>query len=133
MFVKILLSIKPEYAEKILKDKKKYEFRKVLPRRYPLGGGTVIIYATRPVSKVVGEFSIEKVISDTPSGIWRKTKHLSGIEKSFFDKYFFGRRVAHAIKIRKTKRYSLPKELCSVIGSNRPPQSFCYLNHIKKI
>jgi len=52
--MQVLLSIKPEYAEKILNGEKKYEFRKVLPKNKSIT--KVIIYATMPIGKVIGEF-----------------------------------------------------------------------------
>ncbi|MDD8572078.1 ASCH domain-containing protein, partial [Escherichia coli] len=50
--MKVLLSIKPEYAESILSGKKKYEFRKNIFRNKNVD--TIVIYATMPVGKVIG-------------------------------------------------------------------------------
>lgn len=124
--MKVLLSIKPEFAEKILLGQKKYEFRKVIPKA--IGIKTVIIYATLPLGKVVGEFDIDEILSDTPKKIWHETSKLSGITKSFFNDYFQGRQIAHAIKVKKVRRYASPKELSSVLESGVAPQSFCYVN-----
>ena len=66
--MQVLLSIKPEYAEKILNGEKKYEFRKVLPKNKSIT--KVIIYATMPIGKVIGEFEIAELISDSPSRLW---------------------------------------------------------------
>lgn len=124
--MKILLSIKPEFAEKILQGEKHYEFRKVLPKAP--GIKTIIIYATLPLGKVVGEFDIAEILSDTPRNIWSETADFSGISKRFFNDYFEGREVAHAIKVKKVRRYSSPRELSSILASGIAPQSFCYIN-----
>ncbi|OTQ00605.1 hypothetical protein B5S43_08290, partial [Gilliamella apicola] len=63
--MKVLLSIKPEFVEKILSGEKKYEFRKKLFKRQSVK--TIVIYATMPIGKVVGEFDIDHVISDEPN------------------------------------------------------------------
>lgn len=124
--MKVLLSIRPEFAEKILLGQKLYEFRKVLPK-VP-GIKTIVIYATLPLGKVVGEFDIAEILSDTPKNIWQETADVSGITKRFFNEYFEGKEVAHAIKVKKVRRYSSPKELSSILASGIAPQSFCYIN-----
>ncbi|MGK5043330.1 ASCH domain-containing protein [Janthinobacterium sp. GB1R12] len=124
--MKVLLSIKPEYAEKILSGEKHYEFRKVLPK-VP-GIKTVVIYATMPVGKVVGEFDIAELVSETPKVLWAKTSNFSGITRKFFNEYFEGRKLAHAFKVEAVRRYGSPVELRSILRSGVAPQSFCYLN-----
>jgi len=54
--MKVLLSIKPKYAEMILSGEKKYEFRRAIFKKP--GISKVVIYASSPVSKVIGEFEI---------------------------------------------------------------------------
>lgn len=124
--MKVLLSIKPEYAEKILSGEKLYEFRKSIPRS--VEAKSCIIYATMPVGKVVGEFQIDKFISDSPDELWNETASFSGITEEFFRSYFNGRDLAHAIKVKSVKRYKKAKSLRSVLPSGVAPQSFCYVN-----
>ena len=50
-----LLSIKPEYAEKILKGEKLVEFRIVA---FAQEVSKIFIYATSPVCRIVGEFEV---------------------------------------------------------------------------
>lgn len=54
--MRVLLSIQPEYAEKILNGTKRFEYRKAVTRNESVR--TVVIYATMPVGKVVGEFEV---------------------------------------------------------------------------
>lgn len=123
--MKILLSIKPEYAESILNGTKRYEFRRRVHADDRVR--TVVIYATLPVGKVVGEFTIEEVHAAPPKNLWSRTKAASGITKSFFSEYFAGREVAYAIEVKKVKRYSRPKSLHEVLPSGVAPQSYAYL------
>ena len=60
---KILLSINPEHVENIMNGNKLFEFRKV---RCRLEVNKIIIYATFPVMKVVGEADVIDVIVDFP-------------------------------------------------------------------
>ena len=81
----VILSIKPEFVEKIFSGEKQYEYRKVLFKQKV---DTVYIYASRPISKIVGEFKIAEIICDTPANIWNQTKEYSGVTKSFFQQYY---------------------------------------------
>ncbi|WP_254853812.1 ASCH domain-containing protein, partial [Salmonella enterica] len=82
----ILLSIKPEFAESILNGYKKFEFRKTIFRNKE--ARVVVIYATMPVGKVIGEFEIDGVLSSQPDELWDMTKKYAGITRDFFDEYF---------------------------------------------
>ncbi|MBA4056283.1 MAG: hypothetical protein C0490_16330 [Marivirga sp.] len=123
--MKVLLSIKPEYAEKILLGEKLYEFRKAIFKKPNVK--TVVIYATMPVGKVVGEFDFDEVLSDSPSAIWSETKKHSGISQTFFNSYFNGRKTAHAIKVREVRRYETPLLLSELVPGASAPQSYRYL------
>jgi len=122
--MKVLLSIKPEYAFKIFDGSKKFEFRKVIFKNPNIK--TVVVYASSPVQKVIGEFEIDGILSFDPQSIWRMTKKHSGISESFFNEYFADRDVAHAIKIKNTKKYKKPLSLQKDFNV-LPPQSYVYL------
>ncbi|WP_298642569.1 hypothetical protein [uncultured Cardiobacterium sp.] len=93
--------------KKILSGKKKFEFCRTLPKNKAVK--KVVIYATLPIGKVVGEFEIEELISDSPSQLWKRTAEFSGITAHFFNTYFDGRDTAYAIKVGKTKKYAKEK------------------------
>jgi predicted transcriptional regulator len=125
MQTSILLSIKPEFAEKIFAGLKKFEFRRVIfksPSVY-----RVVVYASSPVQRVIGEFEIDGILSLGKGKLWRRTKRHSGIEKSFFYEYFRGRKNGFAIKIKCPRRYPTPFPLKHLCNTSRPPQSFMYL------
>lgn len=123
--MKVLLSIKPEFANKILSGEKRFEFRKSLFKRNDIK--TVIIYATMPIGKVVGEFDIDCVISNTPQEVWSKTSEFSGISKNFFDSYFLDRNMAYAIKVKKVRKYDFPQNLDDIKVGLKAPQSYVYI------
>lgn len=118
-----LLSIKPKYAEAIFRGEKRFEFRRAIFRK-PVA--VIVVYTTSPVSRVVGEFDIEAIITDTVEGLWRRTKHCAGIDRECFFSYFAGRKVGHAIAIGSVRRYSKSLDISANFGI-RPPQSFAYL------
>ena len=82
------------------------------------------IYASRPISKIVGEFKINKIINDTPANIWNQTKKHSGVTKSFFQKYYAGKDKGVALKIKECKKYKEAVEPTTVIANFKVPQSF---------
>lgn len=125
MSISVLLSIRPEFVEKIFDGSKRYEYRRILFKE--LGVHKVIVYASSPVQMVVGEFEVDGVLSLKTEGLWRKTKLESGISKNFFDKYFSGKVVGHAIQIGKVVRYDQPLCLNQEFGIKHPPQSFAYI------
>lgn len=122
--MRVLLSIKPEYAFKIFDGTKKFEFRKVIFKNPNIK--TVVVYASSPVQKVIGEFEIEDIFSFEPKIIWKMTKKFSGITEGFFFEYFADREIAHAIKIKKTKKYKKPLSIREDFNAV-PPQSYMYL------
>ena len=124
--MKVLLSIKPEYVEKILSGKKCYEFRKAIFKNKNVD--TIIIYSTSPVKKIVGEVQIEGILKDSPKNIWLKTQKKAGVNKKFFSEYFKEKEVAYAIKIKNPIKYE--KEITlSEYNENikQAPQSFLYI------
>lgn len=123
--MKVLLSIRPEFAELILNGQKRYEFRRVCFRNPEVQ--SVLIYATLPIGKIIGQFDIKEVISDSPSKVWKRTESFAGVTKSLFTNYFAGKAIAHALAVCNPKRFARPRELREIIPSGVAPQSFCYV------
>jgi predicted transcriptional regulator len=122
----VLLSIKPEFAERIFSGLKRFEFRRVLFKSTRVK--RVVVYVSSPVRKVVGEFEVEDILACTTKDLWSRTKAYAGIEKSYYDAYFESKSIAFAIKIKNAKRYPEPLALSDVCRSSHPPQSFMYLD-----
>lgn len=124
--MKVLLSIKPEFAEMIFNGTKMYEFRRTVFKNQNVK--TIVVYASSPVQRVIGEFEIDHIVSEPPSDLWEMTKHQAGINKEFFFKYFIDKQIGFAIKVKNARLYKDPKKLKE--GYNMtPPQSFAYIIH----
>ncbi len=121
--MKVILSIKPEFAFKIFDGTKQFEFRKAIFKNPAVN--KIIVYASSPVQKVIGEFEIDEILKFEKNRLWELTSEASGITEHFFFKYFEEKQDGYAIKIKNTKRYSTPKSL-KLDFNLLPPQSFAY-------
>ena len=122
----ILMSIKPEYVNKIFNGSKKYEYRKIKCKNDP---DRIIVYSSYPIKKVIGELIIEEVLYDDKEIIWKKTNEYGGIEKKKYDEYFKNKEYAIAYKIKEYIKYDIPKEL-KEYNINQAPQSYIYIDNI---
>lgn len=118
-----LLSIKPEFASLIFEGSKRFEYRRTIFRRDVT---RVVVYASAPVSMVIGEFEVEGVLSDDIDDLWRTTKHASGITEQYFYGYFTAKETGYALQIGAARLYDTPLSIQEHYGV-RPPQSFLYL------
>jgi len=123
--MKVLLSIKPEFVEKIFSGEKRFEYRKAAFKNKNVSD--VVIYSTMPVGKIVGEFKLKKIHTGTPEMIWERTRQYSGISKKFFFDYFKNRSEAYAFEIEGAAKYKEPLDPHSIFPGFTAPQSFRYL------
>ena len=121
-----LMSIKPEFVERILSGEKRVEFRKQAFRE---DVSHVVIYSTTPTAAIVGVCEVDGVFVGAPATVWRKYAGVAGIARAGFADYYLNRRQAVAIRISNAVRFAAPLPL-STVGEHRPPQSFRYLRHI---
>ncbi|WFR55400.1 hypothetical protein QA584_17515 [Anaerocolumna sp. AGMB13025] len=121
---KMLLSINPEHVINILQGNKTYEYRKILCKRKV---DTIVIYATCPVQKIVGEVEVLEAIEMDKEKLWKITEKKSGITKEFYDKYYEGKDTAVAYKLGEVIKYDEPHSL-SDIGIKMAPQSYMYIS-----
>lgn len=119
----ILMSIKPEYVNKIFSGEKKYEYRKRICKKQI---DKIIVYSSSPIQKVVGELIIKQVLYDNKNTIWNKTNLYGGISKECYDKYYKNCDNAVAYEIEKAVLYDKPKDLkdFNIITA---PQSYIYI------
>ena len=122
---KVLLSIKPEFANKIFNGEKKFEYRRVIFKNKNVS--KIVVYASSPVKKVIGEFDVGQIINTSKNELWKKTRKYSGITKEYFDQYFDDKDFGYAIEIKGVERFDEPKCLNEEYGMSFPPQSFVYL------
>lgn len=121
----VLLSIKPEFANKIFDGTKRYEFRRIVFKNKNVN--KIIVYASAPISRVIGEFDIETVIRKEIDKLWEETKEYSGISKDYYLSYFNGKEEGFAIKVKEARKYKNDFCIHEKFGV-RPPQSFMYVN-----
>ncbi len=119
-----LMAIQPRFATAILDGSKSVEFRK-----RPLAADIrrVLIYTTRPVGSVEGEYDVVGQVVGTPDELWQRFAAVAGMGRSEFFDYFVGSAKAVGIVIGHFERYEQPRLLEDVDPGSRPPQSVKYL------
>jgi predicted transcriptional regulator len=120
--MKVVLSIKPEFANKIFDGTKLFEFRK---RIFNESIKSVLVYSSSPIQKVIGEFQIGEIIKHDLETLWDLTKEYSGISEDYFYEYFADKEHGYAIQIKKKTKFRIPKCLREDYNLT-PPQSFAY-------
>ncbi|HEX5542501.1 MAG TPA: ASCH domain-containing protein [Micromonospora sp.] len=118
------MSIHPEYARAILAGTKTVEFRK---RRLADDVTHVLVYATAPVGKLVGAFTVAGQDTVAPTTLWRRFAAVAGIPRAKFFAYFATARQGTGIRVGSVLAPPAPLNLCDTLGVARPPQSFQYV------
>src|SRR5208283_1206794 len=109
MLMKVLLSIKPEFALRIFDGSKRYEYRRVIFKRR--GVETIVVYASDPIRRIIGEFDIGEILHEKPEQLWAQTSNHAGITKDKFMEYFEKHSKGYAISIRQARKYQIPLSL----------------------
>ena len=143
----VMISIKPEWVEKIEKGRKTIEFRKIIPKcNLPC---KYYIYATKPVGKVVDEFILNywakfrlypenKIVQWREESDWTRFFEKDSERRSIkagcvpFDKLnkYLNGKDGYALYIDDLKIYDKPKEL-SEFKLTKAPQSWCYVEELE--
>jgi predicted transcriptional regulator len=119
----MLLSINPQHVQNILNGTKRYEFRKVRCRPEV---DSIVIYATAPVGRVVGEVELIGTHRGSLDDVWERTARYSGISRSFYEAYYSGCDMAVAYELGQVLIYEEPL-LLHELGVSHAPQSFMYI------
>jgi predicted transcriptional regulator len=123
----IVMSIKPRYADRILKGEKSIEIRKRFSPRWL--GHDVALYASQPQGALVGKATVGSVSTGRPSDIWSRFMPEIGCLKSEFDGYVQSAEEVTAIELKDVVSYQEPVSLREVatLGFQMPipPQSYC--------
>ena len=82
----VLFSIKPKFVKEILSGKKRYEFRKAVPKNKSIKNA--YIYSSSPTQRIVAKFTPGQITCASPEKLWQKFGNESGIEKDEFYTYF---------------------------------------------
>jgi predicted transcriptional regulator len=124
----LLLSIRPEFADKIFEGTKRAELRRTRPKVER--GDRVYVYVASPVKALRGTFRVNKVIGDLPRKLWRKVKHMAGVTRKQFDEYYEGAEMAYAILLESVRDFVKAIQLKCLRQKwpgFRPPQSYIYI------
>lgn len=123
----LFLSIRPEYARRILAGQKSVELRRTRP--LVPDGAVLLLYVSSPVMALRALSSVQGVTSAPPDRLWPTIKERAGVTRSEFDSYFAGADQAYAIHLGKVYCLSPPVELArlrEVWPSLNPPQTYRY-------
>ncbi len=122
--MRVLLSIKPEHADRILEGKKRFEYRR---RVFSQDVSSVVLYASTPIRKLVGEFQVGEILHDHPENLWKATAGEGGVSSEQFFDYFDGCERGYAIAVEGITKYDTPIDPSDVFIGFRAPQSFSYV------
>ena len=125
----LLLSIRPEYANKIFDRTKTVELRRIRPRLLN-EGDRVVVYVSSPQQAVVGSFKVDNIVEKPVTELWEEVEKLAGISHEDFYDYYYGVRLGVGIFLKDIHRFSQPVELHRLrnkLPNLKPPQSFRYL------
>lgn len=119
-----LISIHPEFVEKISNGTKRVEFRKRTSNVVSI----YFVYATSPVQKIVGFFEVKEIHRDSPKSIWKKYFDVAGIDSKRYFEYYSNCEEAVAIEIKKFYKFENDFKIHELVGFKVPPQSYAFLS-----
>ena len=117
----LIISIKPQFVEKILSCEKKFEFRR---RIYKQDVDKIYIYQTLPEQGIVAYFTPGEIIKDTPQNLWNNFSQVSGTTEKHLLGYLHDLDEAYAIEITNLKTFDEP----FIPEGIKAPQSYKYIN-----
>ena len=124
----IMLSIKPKYAQAILLGKKNWEFRRNTGHEFK-HNNRIYLYATAPISKVVGYFEIGFIWHGGVEKVWKEVTGtlfsdpgITEDELKAYAKYGY----VEAIKV--FDPVSIKPLPLSAFGIKSAPQSYAYIH-----
>ena len=119
----VIISIRPFFVDPIFSREKRFEFRRVVARFRT--GDRMIVYATAPLSLLVGEFRVGRVLTGTPEEVCAET----GADplRRYTASYLRGARCCTAIEIVDPRRWNAPMPLTRLKARIRAPQSYVFM------
>lgn len=125
----ILISIRPEYANKIFEGTKTVELRRIRPKHIKKGS-LVLIYVSSPVQSLSGAFMIDEVIEQPINELWKRVHSQAGVTLEEFNSYYTRASTGIGIFFSEVWSFKQPINLQSLkerMENFRPPQSFRYV------
>lgn len=124
----VLISIKPEYAEKIMNGEKTTEFRRVC---FGKGIKRAYVYASSPKKKIIGYIIVDEIVKASPSELWLHFHERGGIDKDNYNLYFEQKDIGYAILIKKAIRLRTEISLNDVMNCEyKAPMNYNNLDNV---
>ena len=128
----LLISVRTEYADKLLSSQKTIELRRKFPANIP-ADTPFLIYSSRGDQAVVAKGTVNRVVELGLSELWQRAKDHASVTKSAFNEYFDGLEQGFAIFVENVVRTKsqTPAKLLKSKFNIVPPQSFRYLSEVE--
>ncbi len=123
----VMLSIRPRYAEAIIRGDKTIELRRT--RIHATAGTLVVLYSSSPTRSVLGTAVLDEIIEAQPAELWPRVKDEAGVTQVEFDRYFENAARGYGLRLRDAVALATPTPLHSIRANAglEPPQSFRYV------
>lgn len=123
---KLVMSMRPEYADRVFSRHKQVEFRRKFSTKWR--GCKAVVYGTKPLGALMGEVTMRNITCGTAEAIWETFGTMGGCSREEFSAYVAGSDSVYAIELSDVTPYIAPISLAQVshlISEDlRPPQSF---------
>jgi predicted transcriptional regulator len=123
---RLLLSMRPRYAERVFDRTKRVEIRKRFSPKWK--GSKAVVYGSSPLGALMGEVTVSDVIPGSPNHIWEKFGDSAGCSHEEFAQYVGNTKEVCAIELSNVNPYIYPVSLSQVSHLINtpltPPQSF---------
>jgi predicted transcriptional regulator len=130
MAPRLLLSLRPEFAEAVLQGKKTVEIRRRFSPKWE--GERIALYSSRPASALVGEATVNEVIFGSPAEVWETYGPQISCTEPEFSTYTQDCQEVWAIGLTDVVRYRdkiLLSQVQALVNEDLiPPQSYCDLD-----
>jgi predicted transcriptional regulator len=123
---KVLLSMRPSYAERVFARTKQVEIRKKFSRRWQ--GRQAVVYGTQPLGALMGEVTMSEISVGSPTEIWERYGARMGCTYEELTEYAGKATEVYAIELADVNPYISPvgiAQISHLINEDlRPPQSY---------
>ena len=126
----VLISIRPQYARRIMSGEKTVEFRKVC---FSNPNSKVYVYSSSPVRKILGYFEVEKIVKADPKSLWHQFAAVGYVDTKDFQKYYEGKQQGYAICIKRFVNFRQAIDINDVFDEKfniHPPQNYMYIDNV---
>jgi predicted transcriptional regulator/N-acetylglutamate synthase-like GNAT family acetyltransferase len=123
----LLMSMKADFAERVMNGSKSIEVRKRFSERWT--NHEVVFYASKPTGSLVGKATVNSITRGRTEDIWSQFEGRIGCSRQEFDAYVADAGEVTAIEFKNASRYGNPMRIDEIsrLLSQRlaPPQSYC--------